>query len=99
MTSEQQSISASATTPFLRRYALMVGFGRDTLVAIGQNLSNYASDYGRISITRRFNRGVACDFSTEFRHYDLASPGAARNELRLVSGFTWGPGEGRLWPF
>ncbi len=99
LTSEQQSISASATTPFLRRYVLMAGFGRDTLVAIGQNLGNYASDYGRISITRRFNRGVACDFSAEFRHFDLLNPGAARNELRLVSGFTWGPGEGRLWPF
>ena len=99
LTSEQQSFIASATTPFLRRYVLMAGFGRDMLVAIGQNLGNYASDYGRISITRRFNRGVALDFSTEFRHFDLATPGAARNELRLVSGFTWGPGEGRLWPF
>ena len=54
----------------------MLGFGRDTLVAIGQNLSDYDSDYARISITRRFNRGVAWDFSAEFRHFDLGDPGA-----------------------
>jgi hypothetical protein len=98
-TSEQQSIAAKTTIPFMRRYALEVGFGRDTLAAISQSLANYASDYGRIAITRTFNRGVAWDFSAEFRHFDLADPDTVRNQLRLVSGFTWGPGEGRLWPF
>lgn len=98
-TSEQESFGAGFTMPFNRRYALRMGFGRDMLVAIGQNLGNYESDYGRIAITRTFNRGVAWDFSAEFRHFDLDDPGAVRNQLRLVSGFTWGPGEGRLWPF
>ncbi len=98
-TSEQQSLGAGFTMPFNRRYALRLGFGRDMLVAINQSLGNYDSDYGRIAITRTFNQGVAWDFSAEFRHFDLADPSAVRNQLRLVSGFTWGPGEGRLWPF
>jgi hypothetical protein len=98
-TSEQQSMSADFTIPFMRRYALRAGFGRDMLVAIGQNLPSYESDFGRIAITRTFDRGVAWDFSAEFRHFDIADPGAVPNQLRLVSGFTWGPGEGRLWPF
>jgi hypothetical protein len=98
-TSEQQSFGAGFTMPFSRRYALRLGLGRDMLVAIHQNLGNYDSDYARIAITRTFNRGVAWDFSAEFRHFDLDDPSAVRNQLRLVSGITWGPGEGRLWPF
>jgi len=98
-TSEQESISASATAPFLRRYTLAAGFGRDTLTAVGQTLGNYQSDYGRISLSRKFNDGLQGTVSGEFRHFDIAYTNAVRNQLRLTAGFNWSPGNGRLWPF
>ncbi len=98
-TSVQESIGASATVPFLRRYTVTAGFGRDALTAIGQTLGNYTSDYGRLSFSRKFNEGMETIVSGEFRHFDIAQTYIVRNQLRLTAGFSWSPASGRLWPF
>ncbi len=99
MTSEQESISATFAMPFRRVYTIQGGVGRDTLTSVGFVLGNYESDYGRLSIARRFSSGMSVNFSGEIRHFDITELVAVRNQLRISTGISWGSTNGRLWPF
>jgi hypothetical protein len=98
-TSRQESLSGGLNVTILRRYSARLDFGWDTLSAATQSLGNYQSEYGRISLSRNFRRGFGANFVAEFRHFDLANFASARNQVRITSGVTWSPVEGRLWPF
>jgi hypothetical protein len=98
-TSQQESMSASVTTRVFRTYTFTAAVGRDTLVAVGQALGKYESEYGRLALGRTYRRGVGLNFSAEYRYFDIDSYGFVRNQLRISSGVTWGSGTGRLWPF
>ncbi len=108
-TSQMESISASLTAKVLRSYSLSLGAGRDTLKAatlsMVENLGTYQSEYARLSLARSYQRGgIGASLTVEFRHFDLGTTdaldaGYVRNQLRITSGFTWGSGTGKLWPF
>ncbi len=98
-TSQQESLSASMTARVFRTYTLTAAAGRDTLVAVGQALGKYESEYGRLALARTYKRGVGLTLAAEYRYFDIDSYGFVRNQLRITSGVTWGSGTGRLWPF
>jgi hypothetical protein len=101
-TSEQQSMSANFGMRFFRTYQLGASVGRDTLTAVGVSqatLGSYASEYGRITLSRGFHNGVALNFAAEFRHYVISNSAVLENQLHLTSGVSWGPPGGKLWPF
>ncbi|HXE65049.1 MAG TPA: hypothetical protein VN519_16015 [Bryobacteraceae bacterium] len=98
-TSQQVSSSGTFTTRVFRVYTLSLGAGRDSLASIAQALGNYQSDYGRIGLSRTYKRGVGLNFTIDYRHFDVTSFAALRNQIRITSGVTWSPGTGRLWPF
>jgi hypothetical protein len=101
-TSAQQSVSGNFVMPLYRVYSIQASFGRDSLTAIGVSqatLGNYSSEYGRVTVSRAFRRGLALKFSAEFRHYVVSDSAILENQLMLTSGVTWGPPGGKLWPF
>jgi hypothetical protein len=102
-TSQQESISGNLTARLFRDYALTIGAGRDTLASVTvsaiQNLGKYQSEYGRISLSRTYRRGIGLTLGAEYRYFDIDVLGYLRNQLRITSGVTWGSGSGRLWPF
>jgi hypothetical protein len=98
-TSQQQSVSANLTTRVFRTYSFQAALGQDTLASVSQNLGKYQSEYGRITLSRRYRRGIGLSLALEYRYFDVASLGYLRNQLRITSGVTWSPGTGRLWPF
>lgn len=101
-TSEQQSISANFGMPLYRVYSLQASFGRDTLTAVGvsqSTLGSYSSEYAQLTLSRAFRRGVALNFSAQFRHYIVSDSAILENQLMLTSGVSWGPPGGKLWPF
>ena len=99
MTSEQESISGSFSTPIARDYTLTAGLGRDTLTAIGQALGDYKSDYARLALSRRYRRGMSLSFGADIRHFDFSQYITVRNQLRFSTGLSWGSQNGRVWPF
>lgn len=101
LTSVQESYSANFATPapFFRRYLLQFTVGRDTLSAVMQSLSSYASEYAVIAVSRPIGNGVSASFSTSYRHMDLAEIVIGRNQFILNAGINWGSTNGRLWPF
>jgi hypothetical protein len=98
-TSRQESIGTGLNATILRRYSAALSIGRDTLSAVTQNLGNYQSEYGRISLSRNFRGGITANFTGEFRHFDILNFASVRNQVRISTGVTWSPVEGRLWPF
>jgi hypothetical protein len=100
-TSQIESIMGSLTTRAFRTYTFTASLGRDTLEGVGivQALGKYQSEYGRISLARTYSRGIGLNIGAEYRYFDLNTGGFVRNQVRLTSGFTWGSGSGRLWPF
>jgi hypothetical protein len=102
-TSQQESISANLTAKVFRSYSLSLGVGRDTLTSVAvsaiQNLGKYQSEYGRISLSRTYRRGVGLNLTAEYRYFDVDMLGYLRNQLRISTGVSWGSGTGRLWPF
>lgn len=98
-TSQQQSANANFTTKLFRTYELNVGGGRDSLASVAQALGNYQSEYGRISLGRGYRRGIGLSFAIDYRHFDVTNFATLRNQIRITSGVTWNPGQGKLWPF
>jgi len=101
--SEQESISANFATKVFRTYSFSASLGRDSLSSVSQtvsqNLGKYQSEYGQISLSRAYRRGVGLNLALEYRYFDVTGLGFVRNQLRITSGVTWGSGNGRLWPF
>jgi hypothetical protein len=98
-TSKQESITGTVSTKLLRIYSLQLGLGRDSLTAITQTLAGYHSENARISVSRSLRRRVSLNFSADYRHFSAGDLTPLRNQLRISSGLTWSPAEGRLWPF
>jgi hypothetical protein len=98
-TSQQESISATLAGRVFRIYSIQAALGRDTLESVSQALGKYQSEYGRISLSRTYRRGVGLNLGLEYRYFDVAALGYLRNQLRITSGVSWGSGNGRLWPF
>ncbi len=98
-TSQQESMSASLAARVFRTYSFQMGLGRDTLESVAQNLGKYQSEYGRISLSKAYRRGIGVSLGAEYRYFDIPTLGSLRNQLRITSGVTWNPASGRLWPF
>jgi hypothetical protein len=98
-TSQQESAGATLTTRVFRTYTLDIGGGRDSLASVAQALGNYQSTYARLGLGRTLRRGIGLNFGIDYRHFDVTNFAALRNQIRITSGFTWGSGTGRLWPF
>jgi hypothetical protein len=97
--SEQQSVSAGFNATVRRQYNLSVGGGYSTLSSVSQTIGKYTTDYGTVSVSRNFHRGIAALLSYNFRHYSIYDAPGAGNEHRISTGITWGNTNGRLWPF
>ena len=87
------------TARIMRTYLLSADLGRDTLTSVAQALGKYQSEFGRVSLSRPYRRGLSLNFGVEYRYFDVSNFGSVRNQLRITSGVTWQPGAGRLWPF
>jgi len=98
-TSQQESISATASARLFRTYLLQAALGRDTLESVSQALGKYQSEYARITLGRNYRRGIGLNLALEYRYFDVTTLGFLRNQVRISSGVSWSPGAGRLWPF
>jgi len=98
LTSIQEVVSGSFSALMFRRYTLTMSGGRSTLTSAGAgNLGNYTSEYGGINISRQLQRGPSANFSVDYRTYAITNTPGIQHQFRVSSGFTWGPGPGRLW--
>ncbi len=98
-TSQQKSVSGTFRMRVLRAYAFTTSIGRDTLQSVGGILGNYDSAYARVSLDRKYRAGIGLNFTVDYRYFDVLNFGSLRNEVRVMSGITWTPESGRLWPF
>jgi hypothetical protein len=96
-TSQQESFALTAGMKVFRTYSLSTSFGRDRIIALTQNLGQYATEYSTVSLGRTYAKGVGVTFAMNYRHFEIATLGNLRNQLSLSSGFSWS--SGRLWPF
>lgn len=100
LASQTEIISAGFTAKVMRTYSLQAGIGRDTMTSLGQSsLGTFQSEYAQISLNRAYRRGVGLSLGLQYRYFNVSQFVSVRNELRVTSGFTWGSGTGRLWPF
>lgn len=102
-TSVMESMSAGMTMKVFRSYNLGIAIGRDMLEAgiqaLVSNFGTYEDEYATVSLSRSYRRGVGLTFALAYRHFNLEAAGFAQNQLSITSGFSWGSGNGRLWPF
>lgn len=99
LTAVQESISAGYGMPLFRRYMFQATVGRNTLTSVGTAFPGYQTDFGTLSISRRFEQGVNANFSATYRHFDYALFPGLDNQFLLSAGLNWGSTSGRLWPF
>lgn len=102
-TSEMESISANLSAKVFRSYAVTLGIGRDTLESVTEsivaNFGSYEDEYATLRLSRMYSRGLGLSLSLAYRHFNIDEVGFVRNQLTVTSGFSWGSGTGKLWPF
>lgn len=93
LTSELDSASVRAEYTGIRRYAVAVGAGRDSLTSLGVTLGNYVSYYVRGGVVRNLAKSVQGDVHLEFRRFTVGNGEFARDQVRVSLGFTFSPSE------
>jgi hypothetical protein len=99
LASQTEIISAGFTARVMRTYSLQAGIGRMTMTSLGQYLGTYQNEFAEISLNRAYKRGVGLSLGLTYRYFNVTQFVTVRNEVRVTTGFTWGSGNGRLWPF
>ncbi len=98
LTSIQQTISAAYSMRFFRQYTVGLSLGQTSISSASQTIGKYTSDYATLSVSRSYRHGVTANCSLSYRKFNLeGGPQIPQTQIYLTSGFTWGPGEGRLW--
>ncbi len=99
LTSRRDSISGSYTYSGIRRYAITLGAGRDALGSIAQQIGNFSSYYGRVSISRPLPHNVQALMNFDYRKLGFTKNTYARDQYRISVGFAFAPGASplRFW--
>ncbi len=93
LTSTRESASIRADYSGIRRYALSIGGGRDTLSSLGISLGQYSSYYGRGGVVRPLSKSIQGDAHLEYRAFSIEKSKFSRNQLRVSVGLTFSPSE------
>jgi hypothetical protein len=98
LTSSQENITGGFSMRLFRRYTAAVSGGRSKLQSLALNFGNYDSEYVTLSVTRPYAHGITGVFSFDYRTYNVTNVAVSnQSQMRISSGITWGPGEGKLW--
>jgi hypothetical protein len=98
LSSVQQAISAAYSMRLFRRYGVSLALGQSSISSTSQTIGKYTSDYATLSLSRPFRHGLSTNFSVSYRRFTIeGGPPMPQSQIYLSSGFSWGPGEGRLW--
>ena len=97
--SQQESYAATFRTQLGRAYTVSLTAGHDTLTSIAQTLGRYTTESMGATVTRSLGHGMALNFSASVRHLDiLDNLLPLHDQIRITSGITYTPGEGRIIP-
>jgi hypothetical protein len=97
LTSTQQVVSGSYSMLFFRHYTASLGVGQSVLSATLATIGRTVSDYASLTFTRPLPRNLSANLMFSYRTYSMTGLPEIRPQYLISSGFTWGPGEGRLW--
>jgi hypothetical protein len=98
LTSIQQTISAGYSMRLLRRYTASVSVGQTSLSSTSQTIGKYTTEYATFSLSRPYAHGMIANFGVDYRHFTLdGGPPTLQSQFRITTGFSWGPGEGKVW--
>ena len=99
LTSRRDSASLNYNYSGIRRYAITVGAGRDGLGSVAQQIGNYSSYYGRVSLSRPIAHNLQAQMNFDYRKLGFTANSYARNQYRISLGLAFAPGAGplRFW--
>jgi hypothetical protein len=98
LSSVQQTISAAYSMRLFRHYTAGLALGQSSISSVSQTIGKYTSDYASLSLSRPYRHGLSGNFSVSYRRFTIeGGPPMPQTQIYLSSGFSWGPGEGRLW--
>jgi len=97
LTSTQQVISGAFGMSFWRYYTGSLSAGRTTLNATLGVTNQYTSDFGSLSFSRTLPHNATANLMFSYRRYTVFGVPGVQPQFIVSTGFTWGPGEGRLW--
>lgn|SRR5215469_15175919 len=97
LTSAQQVISGAFEMSFWRRYTGSISAGRTTLDATLGVSNHYTSDFGSLNFSRTLPHNATANLTFSYRRYTVLGMSGVQPQFIVSTGFTWGPGEGRLW--
>ena len=96
LTSNREGYSGNFTYNGIRRYALTVGGGRDSLNSVAQQIGSYSSYYGRVSLSRQLPHNVQALFNFDYRKLGFTANTYSRDQYRISIGFAFAPKGGPL---
>ena len=91
LTSQRNSTSLNYTYSGLRRYAINVGAGRDTLSAVSTTAGSYGGYFGTFSLSRPLPHSVQAVLAYDYRRIGFSSNAYTRNQYRISAGFAFSP--------
>jgi hypothetical protein len=97
LTSTQQVISGAFGMSFWRYYNGSISAGRTTLDATLGVTNHYTSDFGSLNFSRTLPRNATVNLMFSYRRYTVLGVPGVQPQFIVSTGFTWGPGEGKLW--
>jgi hypothetical protein len=99
MTSQQETVSASATYTGVRHWYLSASGGYARMGALIQTLGHYRSYNGGGAVSRDLSKSLHSTLRFDGRRYDTGIATFKRDTWRVTLGLTWSPGDVplRLW--
>jgi len=97
LASAQDSVSAGFSAGLFRNYSVSVGVSRTELSSVSQTLGTYTSEGGNVTLSHTYGRGLTASLGVDYRKYTLSNSPILQSQFRITSGFSWGPGDGKLW--
>jgi hypothetical protein len=97
LTSTQQVITGAFGMSFGRHNNGSISVGRTTLDATLGVMNHYTSDFGSLNFTRTLPHNATANLMFSYRRYTVLGMPGVQPQFIVSTGFTWGPGEGKLW--
>jgi hypothetical protein len=97
LTSTQQVISGAFGMSFWRHYSGSISAGRTTLEATLGVTNQYTSNFGSLNFSRALPHNAMANLMFSYRRYTVFGMSGVQPQFIVSTGFTWGPGEGKLW--
>ena len=105
-TSTQRAFVGGYSMKLLKQYRLSAtaGWSDTSAVSAGSttdsiqpSVSGGSNNFLGINISRSFSHGLSTQFSVDYRTFAIPGNPTLRTQLRITTGISWGPGEGKLW--